>query len=245
MNKKKRVIIGVCVFLFLASAIAAMLVWNGIIILNNPSAKKYPVRGVDVSSHQGIIHWDVLASQNIMFAFIKATEGGTFVDEYFEHNYKQAQKTHLRIGAYHFFSYDSSGKAQAENFTAHVAKCENMLPPVIDIEFYGDKEKNPPARSDVREQLDALIDALQTHYGMKPIIYATEKTYSMYIANAYEEYDIWIRNVITAPKLSDHKKWTFWQITNRGRLEGYKGKEKYIDINVFNGTKIDFENYNK
>ena len=52
----------------------------------------------------------------------------------------------------------------------------------------------------------------------------------------YEEYDIWIRNVISKPKLSDDRMWTFWQYTNRERLKGYNGKEKYIDVNVFNGS---------
>lgn len=245
MNKKKRIIIGAFIFVFLVLVILALLIWNGIIIFNNPSAEKYPVRGVDVSSYQGNIDWNILSSQNISFAFIKATEGSTFVDEYFEYNYKQAQNTNLRVGAYHFFSYDSPGVTQAENFIANVEKCGNILPPVIDIEFYGEKEKNPPAKSDVRKELDALIDELESHYEMKPIIYATEKCYSMYIADAYEDYDIWIRDVITTPKLSDDKKWMFWQYTNRERLDGYKGKEKYIDMNVFNGTKADFKNYAK
>lgn len=245
MNKKKRIIIGACISIVLASAILATLVWNGIILLNNPSTKRYPVRGVDVSSYQGDIDWDALASQNIMFAFIKATEGSSFVDKYFEYNYIQARKTNLRIGAYHFFSYDSPGKTQAENFIANVEKYKNMLPPVIDLEFYGDKEKNPPPKVNVRQELDDLIDLLESHYGMKPIIYATEKSYSLYIADAYEDYDIWIRNVITSPKLSDNRRWTFWQYTNWERLDGYKGKEKYIDMNVFNGTKDDFEDYSK
>jgi|GEM_PF-5758884 len=47
----------------------------------------YPVRGVDVSSYQGDIDWEILSEQNIHFAFIKATEGSSFVDEYFETNY--------------------------------------------------------------------------------------------------------------------------------------------------------------
>ena len=176
---------------------------------------------------------------------IQATEGSTLVDEYFKYNYEQAQKTNICVGAYHFFSFDSSGKTQAENFIAAVEKCDNMLPPVIDIEFYGNKEKNPPARTDVREKLDTLIESLETHYEMKPIIYATEKSYSLYLADAYEDYDIWIRNVISTPNLSDNRNWTFWQYTNRQRLDGYKGKEKYIDMNVFNGTRDEFEKYGK
>lgn len=39
------------------------------------------------------------------------------------------------------------------------------------------------------------------------------------------------------------KERTFWQYCNRGRLDGYDGAEQYIDLNVFNGTKEEFENY--
>lgn len=228
----------VCLLLFL-------LVWNGVILLNNPSSTEYPVRGVDVSSYQGEIDWKTLADQDISFAFMKATEGSSFTDPRFAYNYEQAQQTHLRIGAYHFFSYDSGGDTQAEHFISTVYQVDNMLPPVIDLEFYGEYDKNPPDRDTVRHQLDIMLDKLQAHYGMKPIIYATERSYSLYLAGAYDAYDIWIRNVIGKPKLSDQRKWTFWQYTNRARLEGYRGKEKYIDLNVFDGTRIEFENYAK
>ncbi len=245
MHRLKYITIGIFIFNFFLFAILALLVWNGIIKLNNPSADQYPVRGVDVSSYQGEIDWDVLSSHNISFAFIKATEGSSFVDKYFEYNYKQAINSNLRVGAYHFFSYDSPGKTQAENFIANVEKYDNMLPPVIDVEFYGDKEKNPPPKSHVRKELDDLINALQSHYEMKPIIYATQKSYSLYIKDGYADYDIWIRNVIRKPKLPDGREWTFWQYTDRERLDGYKGKEKFIDMNVFNGTESDFERYAK
>ena len=221
------------------------LLWNGTILLNNPSMTEYPVRGVDVSSYQGEIDWKTLSSQNLSFAFIKATEGSSFVDPCFDYNYEQAQKTDLLIGAYHFFSYDSSGEDQAENFISTVSKIDNMLPPVIDLEFYGDKEKNPPKQKAVREQLDRMLKKLEDHYGQKPVIYATEKSYSLYLAGVYEEYDIWIRNVITGPSLSDNRQWTFWQYTNREQLTGYRGKEKYIDMNVFSGTPEEFSAYGK
>ena len=76
-----------------------------------------------------------------LLCFIKATEGSSFVDEHFAYNYAEARKTDLAVGAYHFFSYDSPGAAQAENFINTVAPHAGMLPPVIDVEFYGDKEK--------------------------------------------------------------------------------------------------------
>ena len=85
-----------------------------------------------------------------------------------------------------------------------------------------------------------MLKILEDHYGQKPIIYATERSYELYLSGDYEEYDIWIRNVITRPKLLDNRKWVFWQYTNRERLKGYNGDEKYIDMNVFNGSECDF-----
>lgn len=231
--------LAVCVILI------GLLLYNGVIFFNNPSPLQYPVKGVDVSSYQGTIDWQVLAGQGIDFAFIKATEGSSHVDSFFAINYENAKKTNLRIGAYHFFSYDSSGATQAELFIANVAPYDNMLPPVVDVEFYGDKEKNLPDKEATHRELTDLLLKLEEHYGFKPIIYATEKSYRLYIENAFEGYDIWIRNVITSPNLSDDRSWTFWQYTNRDKLEGYSGKEQYIDMNVYNGSKEQFDKYAK
>lgn len=246
--KKKRIItvlLSSCGGVFLACLSLFLLFWNGVLQLNSPSSSQYPVRGVDVSSYQGEIDWAVLSRQEIQFAFIKATEGSGFTDERFAFNFSEAQKTNLRVGAYHFFSYDSPGDAQADHFIQTVGNPEGTLPPVIDLEFYGDKEANPPGRAETREQLDKMIETLEDYYGVKPILYATEKSYQLYLAGDYPDCDIWIRNVITSPSLSDGRDWTFWQFTNRMRLDGYSGEETYIDVNVFNGRQSDFDCYGK
>lgn len=240
---KKTIIILLISFLAVCSAIVFLLFRNGEILLNHPSDKEYPVKGIDVSHYQGEIDWNTLSSQDISFAFIKATEGSTFVDDRFDYNLENACKSGLSVGAYHFFSYDSPGSLQAENFINTARPFEGMLPPVIDLEFYGDYYMNPPGKDEVKPELDALIAALEEHYGLKPIIYVTEKSYELYISGSYEQYDIWIRNVITKPRLADNRQWTFWQYTDRARLEGYSGEEKFIDINVFNGSEDEFNAY--
>ncbi len=245
MSVKKRVIYGsvISALAFGAIWLAVWMVMNGIILLNNPSEENYPVRGVDVSHYQGEINWETLSENNIDFAFIKATEGSTYVDECFEYNWNEALKTKLHIGAYHFFSFESEGKSQAENFIANVPKTDGTLPPVIDIEFYGDIEKAPPKKEEITAELDILIETLSDHYGRTPIIYTTQKCYKLYISNGYEACDIWIRDVIMTPSLSDGRNWTFWQYTDREMLDGYNGEEKFIDMNVFNGSKEDFYKY--
>lgn len=243
MKKPIRMTVISLSLLIVLGVVLFSLVFNGVIILNGFSADKYSVKGVDVSSYQGDIDWDTLSKQDISFAFIKATEGSSFVDKNFTYNFEQAQGASLAVGVYHFFSYDSEGSAQAEHFINTVDAFEGMLPPVIDLEFYGDKEKSPPEREYVDEQLKTMLEMLEDHYGQKPIIYATERSYELYLSGDYSEYDIWIRNVVTKPKLSDGRKWTFWQYTNRERLDGYSGKEKYIDVNVFAGSFDQYKGY--
>ncbi len=241
-KRHKYIILIISIFLFI-SLLCALLVYNGIILLNNPSEKKYPVRGVDVSHYQGEIDWELLASQNIDFAFIKATEGSSFVDPKFQYNFSEAQKQTLAVGAYHFFSFDSKGASQAQHFINTVPPFDGMLPPVIDLEFYGDKQENPPNCEDVEMELKTLLTDLEEFYGLKPIIYCTKETYDLYIANDYSDYDIWIRDVYARPTLCDNRDWTFWQFTNREKLSGYDGAEKFIDVNVFNGSEQDFLEY--
>ena len=233
--------------LLLASIILVILIiiitlwYNGIIIFNYPSKEKYKIRGIDVSAYQGNIDWNILSNQEIDFAFIKATEGSSFVDEKFKENYENAIKTNLKIGAYHFFSYDSEGSTQADNFIKNVPKTEEMLPPVVDIEFYGDKYKNIPDVEETQKQLQILLDKLEEYYEKKPIIYATYKSYNLYIVNNFKDNYIWIRDVYLTPKLKDNREWTFWQYTDKAKLDAYNGEETRIDMNVFNGDINTFE----
>lgn len=230
-----------------AAAVLALgaLLYEGVLQLNHPSPSRYPVRGVDVSNYQGDIDWPALSEQGIDFAFIKATEGSSFQDARFQDNWDRAADTGLRIGAYHFFSYDSPGASQAANFISTVPIRAGMLPPVVDIEFYGDKERHPPERAQVEPMLNELLERLTAHYGVRPILYVTQKSYELYIMGGYEAYDLWVRSVITQPRLPDGRQWTFWQYSNRGRLNGYSGQERFIDLNAFNGSRQSFQVYGR
>lgn len=246
MKRKKLIIAaGSVCLLGLAALAAVLLILSGTYLPNAVKASKYEVMGVDVSHYQGDIDWDILSGEGISFAFIKATEGSSYVDPAYDYNSHEAAKTGIKIGAYHFFSFDSPGATQAENFIAAVGKGEGMLPPTVDLEPYGSYRRALPPKETVKPELDALLQALEEYYGKKPIIYTTERAYKKYLSGGYEEYDIWIRSVLTAPKLSDSREWTFWQYSDKGRLQGYSGEERFIDLNVFRGTREEFERYGK
>lgn len=49
--------------------------------------------GIDISRHQGRIHWDELSKvKRLKFIYVKATEGATIKDPWYEANINQARK---------------------------------------------------------------------------------------------------------------------------------------------------------
>lgn len=238
MERKQKILkIIVGILLIFAALSAFYLMKNKILTPAMIQARKYDVRGVDVSRYQGQIDWELLREQDIEFAFIKATEGSSHIDNKFFYNMEAAYAAGLCVGAYHFFSFDSPGAGQAAHYINIVGDLKDKLPPIIDFEFYKEKDKNPPDPNETRQELQAMLTALEEEYGVKPIIYATATTYKMYLEGYFQEYPIWIRNVYYETALENGREWTFWQYKDNAVLEGYSGEEEKIDLNVFRGTK--------
>jgi len=82
---------------------------------------RYPVAGIDVSKHNGVIDFDAVAADDYQFVFIKASEGKTYKDEAFDRNYHSARNAGLKVGAYHFFRKNRTGQEQAANLLSVVA----------------------------------------------------------------------------------------------------------------------------
>lgn len=216
----------------------ACMIYSGILIPNKWFIGKNDIIGCDVSRYQGDIDWDILSGQGISFAYIKATEGSSYIDPEFEENWSQASETDLAIGAYHFFSFESPGKIQAEHFLEVTDTEQSALIPAVDVEFYGSFHEANTDGAKIRKELDSFIQVIEEQYGLKPVIYTTKEAYHHLIKGRYEDCPLWIRSVLTRPGLD--REWTLWQYTSRERLPGYKGPERYIDMNVFHGTISDF-----
>ncbi|MGE9362424.1 GH25 family lysozyme [Isoptericola nanjingensis] len=215
--------------------VLALLVWNGVLWPNRLAADRYAVRGVDVSAYQGEIDWPVLADQDLDFAFIKATEGSAHEDERFAASWEGARATDLLVGAYHFLSFESPGADQAAHMIDVVPAESGTLPPVVDVEYYGDFAADPPTVDELRGILDPMLDALEEHYGVPPILYTTQQIRADYLGDDYDRYPLWIRSVASTPDLP-RRDWEFWQYSDRDTLPGYAGEEEHIDMNVFDGT---------
>lgn len=184
MRHKRKIIASAFLFLFF---ILIFLFLNKNIRPNLLFADRYEVRGVDVSHYQGDIDWEKMSDENIDFVYIKATEGSSHVDEKFYVNWENIEKTDLYYGAYHFFSFDSAGKTQAQNYISTVGSLDGKLIPVVDVEYYGDKEsrKKELDREAITRELDVLLRALEEEYDTKPILYTTYSAYHDLIKDSF------------------------------------------------------------
>ncbi|WP_214475877.1 GH25 family lysozyme [Mesorhizobium sp. dw_380] len=195
----------------------------------SPDRGKYPVRGIDVSHHQGEIDWRRVAADDVAFAVIKATEGGDHVDDAFARNLREARTAGLAVGAYHFFTFCRSGADQAKNFISVVPHDQTLLPPVVDIEFGGNCPQRPsPEQLDA--ELRAFLGPVEAAFGKTAIVYLTDEAEATY-AGQVAARPLWLRSLLVEP---DRHDWIYWQYHNRGRVDGIEGD---VDLNVLQGGR--------
>lgn len=241
-NKKKhldrkglRIALYILLVIVFAGILAGSIIWYKI------NQDGY-VKGVDVSAYQGNIDFKELKKQDIQFVYVKATEGVDHTDSQFENNFRNAKKAGLHTGAYHFVNFEQDGKSQAEHFINTVPNEKDSLPPVIDLELYGDYVTHPMDKDKVQAIVHDMLIRLEEYYGKTPVIYTNYNTYNTYLADAFAEIPIWICDVSDqTPELKGGHEWIFWQYSQRGLLDGYSdGDERFIDMNIYNGSYFDF-----
>ncbi|MDH1698447.1 glycoside hydrolase family 25 protein [Acinetobacter johnsonii] len=203
---------------------------------NIASAQEYPVKGFDVSHHQGDIQWQSISPQEFKFVYLKATEGGDFKDRKFQDNWLKAREQGFLVGAYHFYRLCRDGQIQAQNFIETVPKKTDSLPPVIDLE-YDSTCINTYTREQLLKEIQVMHDQLYQHYGLQPIFYTSKAFYNIVLVDKFKQTPLWIREYQGQPELKDNPKWTFWQHTSQGQI---KGIPTLVDLNVFQGSEQDW-----
>jgi len=183
-------------------------------------------RGVDVSAHQGRIDWPTVAQSGFDFAYIKATEGGDWVDDHFQENWRGAGAAGIRRGAYHFFTLRRPGADQAENFLKVAPPDAQSLPPVVDLEFGGNTSARPPRETILRE-LSVFIQRVEAAHQRQLILYLLPEFENSYGVFGTFPRRLWLRNLMSRPPAELN--WTIWQYTPMGRVPGIQGD---VDLNV-------------
>ncbi len=193
----------------------------------NPSLEEYPVRGIDISAHNGDINFTRLSDAGVAFAYVKATEGTDFIDRNYVRNVAGLKRAGIPSGAYHFFRFDTDGEMQAWNFLRALRGRGFQLPPAIDLEEWS----NPGGYTtgQILSELRAMLAILRTE-GITPVIYTNKDGYHRFVKGRLDDYPLWICS-FTDPPLDVSAPWQIWQFSHRGTLPGIPG---YVDLNTLN-----------
>jgi lysozyme len=195
---------------------------------NHPDPSVFPVVGIDVSHHQGPIDWRQVAVAGIDFAYIKATEGKDLSDPMFPFHWRAADAAGIPHGAYHFFTFCSPGKDQAEHFLREAPPEPGALPPAADVEFFGNCRSYGDLAS-VRAELEVFMEIVAAAWGRSPVLYVTPEALESVVGKGMSEHPIWIRSVFTQPALDDYREWMLWQFSDNSRVPGIQG---FVDRNA-------------
>lgn len=226
----------------MVTCISAAIVAGGVLLLLIPSRAHvdvnrniFPVKGIDISWHNGEIDFPRVKKAGVDFAFVKATEGESYRDPMFETNFEGARNAGIPVGAYHFFRFDCDGAMQARNLLTALADRPTDLPVAIDVEDYG----NPEGYDDhnialnLREMIDILSES-----GRKVLIYSNKKGYERYVRNNFDNLPVWVCSFSGPPV--DEINWTLWQHSHLSRIDGI---DSPVDLNTFNGDRKSFQSW--
>ncbi len=180
--------------------------------------------GIDVSSHQGPIDWEPVAADGIEFAYVKATEGGDFVDERFTANWEGAASAGLDRGAYHFFTLCTPGDVQARHFLGVAPPEPDALPPAVDLELAGNCSARPPERA-VDAELTRFLLLVETAWEREVVLYVGNDFEEAYPGREELGRPLWLRRFLLRPS----EDWWIWQLHGRAVVDGVEGG---VDLDV-------------
>ena len=196
------------------------------------------LKGIDVSHYQGDVDWSAVKNDGVVFAYTKAAEGETGADSEFAENWAAMKSAGIIRGAYDFYRVGDSPDKQLQNFTAKVNLEQGDLPPMVDIETVNGAIETVQSLS---SELHKYLEALESHYGLKPIIYTSNGFWNKYLDASFSAYPLWIAEYgVQSPREPNGwGSWVFWQYSQNGTVNGIDGS---VDLDYFNGTLDDLKN---
>ncbi len=193
--------------------------------------------GIDVSSHQGTIDWETVATTEVDFVMIRLgyrgyTEGGLVLDTSYEENITGALENGIPVGVYFYsqaISYEE-GVEEAEYVLENISGYDITYPIVIDTE---QTEADGARANDITndERTDAVVGFCETikAAGYTPMIYANRNWYAKSLdMDRLGDYKLWLAQYANVPDFP--YLFTGWQYTSEGTVSGITG---YVDLNVW------------
>ena len=200
------------------------------------------VPGIDISHWQGEPDWAAVRADGVRFAFIKATEARTFIDDRYAANKSAADAAGMPVGAYHYARPDGTADdavREADHFLNTAALRGRQLLPAIDVE-----EDGGLGTKALKRWVKAWLARVRERLGVKAIIYTfpafwrDEMGDSRWFAD--NGYLLWIAHWdAQQPDMPAQnwggRGWTLWQHDNCGSVAGIEG---CVDRNRLVGATV-------
>ena len=199
------------------------------VVLTND--KKEFIWGIDISHHQKNIDYDNLITENRpAFVYLKTTQGKSHIDDKYVERLQRFRDLKIPVGGYHFFSYDVSGKEQAENYikTANLQKGDMF--PVLDVEY---KNINGKSRQWIINEIKSFCEIVEAEYGVKPLLYCEYDYYRKYLKDEFSDYQYWISDFVRAPRCN-YVMWQYDTLPVKGL-----GRGKIDNNRLADGVKLE------
>lgn len=185
--------------------------------------------GIDVSGWQGNIDYSEVASSGIEIVYMKASEGTSFVDPYFNQNYTNAKANGLKVGFYHYLTARSNSEAVAQaNF--FVSTISGMTPDcrlAMDFESFGNL-----SAEEINEIGLTFMQTVENLSGKEMVIYSDTSNASNIFGGGLTNYPLWVAQYeVEEPTPNGNwDSWVGWQYTDAGEISGING---YVDRDRF------------
>lgn len=193
-------------------------------------------KGIDVSSHQGNIDWNLVAQDGVEFAIIRVgyrgygSEGRLVVDEKFESNIKGATAAGIKVGVY-FFSQainETELQEEANLVLEQIAPYKVECPVVYDVEKTSAAGRMNAISVEERTRLTKLFCQTIEDAGYQPMIYHNTEMGALLINIAeLEDYDKWYASY--SDKMFYPYEYKIWQYSDKGKIQGISTD---VDLNI-------------
>ena len=225
-----------------AAAVASTVAASLAVAVPAPEAvaQTFPglVSGVDVAGHQrpggAAIDWKTVSGPGgQQFAFVKASEGEGWKNEYYDEDARTAAEAGMQVGAYHYARPAEDPITQARFFASVINDGPALsLPPVVDLEV---DEGLGATQLSAWTQL--FLNEVKARTGKTPMIYTYRYFWYERMDNtsAFTGYPLWLAAYQNQPPkpVGGWDKLSFWQRSESGHVLGINTP---VDMNLYNGN---------
>lgn len=187
------------------------------------------IKGIDISEFNGTIDFKKVKKQ-VDFVYIRATYGRFGIDKRFKEYAEECIKNEIPFGFYYYsYAIDmNTAEDEVEFFIKNISKYKNEMcfPAMIDMEDSdGYKQQHGNPTKELLSDICVMACEKLAESSISPIIYASADWFK----NRLDEEKLngfmkWIAWWETADSNIDTKKYSIWQYSSKGEINGIKGR---------------------